>query len=120
MYVRVRTPQGLNQNAILVPQRAVQRSADGQASVMLLGEGDTVEVRQVTTGAMQGSRWQISEGLQAGDKVMTTGSPARSVRAPRSSHASKAPPKKLHSPRPSKPENHSCPCFSSDAPILPG
>lgn len=66
MYVRVRTPQGLNQNAILVPQRAVQRSADGQASVMLLGEGDTVEVRQVTTGAMQGSRWQISEGLQAG------------------------------------------------------
>ncbi|MDM1715187.1 efflux RND transporter periplasmic adaptor subunit, partial [Pseudomonas sp. 165] len=29
MYVRVRTPQGLNQNAILVPQRAVQRSADG-------------------------------------------------------------------------------------------
>jgi len=72
MYVRVRTPQGLNQNAILVPQRAVQRSADGQASVMLLGEGDTVEVRQVTTGAMQGSRWQISEGLQAGDKVITS------------------------------------------------
>ena len=72
MYVRVRTPQGLNQNAILVPQRAVQRSADGQASVMLLGEGDTVEARQVTTGAMQGSRWQISEGLQAGDKVITS------------------------------------------------
>ena len=39
---------------------------------MLLGEGDTVEVRQVTTGAMQGSRWQISEGLQAGDKVITS------------------------------------------------
>ncbi|WP_410318194.1 hypothetical protein [Klebsiella pneumoniae] len=30
MYVRVRTPQGLDQNAILVPQRAVQRSADGE------------------------------------------------------------------------------------------
>ncbi|HGW4265962.1 TPA: multidrug efflux RND transporter periplasmic adaptor subunit TMexC, partial [Pseudomonas aeruginosa] len=72
MYVRVRTPQGLNQNAILVPQRAVQRSADGQASVMLLGQGDTVEARQVTTGAMQGSRWQISEGLQVGDKVITS------------------------------------------------
>lgn len=53
---------GLNQNAILVPQRAVQRAADGQASVMLLGEDDTVEVRQVTTGAMHGSRWLIAEG----------------------------------------------------------
>ncbi|WP_318346104.1 hypothetical protein [Klebsiella pneumoniae] len=42
----------------------MQRSADGQASVMLLGEGDTVEVRQVTTGAMQGSRWQISEACR--------------------------------------------------------
>lgn len=72
MYVRVRTPQGLDQNAILVPQRAVQRSADGQASVMLLGEGDTVESHPVTTGAMQGSRWQISEGLKAGDKVIVS------------------------------------------------
>ena len=72
MYVRVLTPQGLNQNAILVPQRAVQRAADGQASVMLLGEDDTVEVRQVTTGAMHGSRWQIAEGLEAGDKVITS------------------------------------------------
>lgn len=72
MYVRVRTPQGLDQNAILVPQRAVQRSADGQASVMLLSEGDTVESHPVTTGAMQGSRWQISEGLKAGDKVIVS------------------------------------------------
>ncbi|WP_437882243.1 efflux RND transporter periplasmic adaptor subunit [Pseudomonas sp. LRF_L74] len=72
MYVRVSTPQGLNQNAILVPQRAVQRSADGKASVMLLGAEDTVEARPVTTGAMQGGRWQITEGLQAGDKVIVS------------------------------------------------
>lgn len=72
MYVRVRTPQGLDQNAILVPQRAVQRSADGQASVMLLGADDTVEPRPVTTGAMQGSRWQISEGLKEGDKIIVS------------------------------------------------
>ncbi len=45
MYVRVRTPQGLDQNAILVPQRAVQRSADGRQRDAA-GEGDTVEARQ--------------------------------------------------------------------------
>lgn len=72
MYVRVRTPQGLDQDAILVPQRAVQRSADGKASVMLLGAENTVEARPVTTGAMQGARWQIVEGLKAGDQVITS------------------------------------------------
>ena len=72
MYVRVRTPQGLDQEAILVPQRAVQRSADGKASVMLLGEGNSVEARPVTTGAMQAARWQITDGLKAGDKVIVS------------------------------------------------
>lgn len=72
MYVRVRTPQGLDQDAILVPQRAVQRSADGKASVMVMGAENTVEPRPVTTGAMQGARWQITEGLKAGDQVITS------------------------------------------------
>lgn len=72
MYVRVRTPQGLDQDAILVPQRAVQRSADGKASVMVLGAENTVQPRPVTTGAMQGARWQITEGLKAGDQVITS------------------------------------------------
>lgn len=94
MYVRVLTPQGLDQNAILVPQRAVQRAADGQASVMLLGENDTVEVRQVTTGAMHGSRWQILEGLEAGDRVIVSSlaaiRPGAQV-APREAEAASAP-----------------------------
>jgi len=72
MYVRVRTPQGLDQEAILVPQRAVQRAADGKASVMLLGADNSVEARPVTTGAMQGARWQITDGLKAGDKVIVS------------------------------------------------
>lgn len=71
MYVRVRAPQG-NSDAILVPQRAVQRAADGQASVMVLGAENVVEARPVTTGVMQGARWQITEGLQAGDQVIVS------------------------------------------------
>ncbi|MGE7989444.1 MexC family multidrug efflux RND transporter periplasmic adaptor subunit [Pseudomonas sp. NPDC089554] len=75
MYVRVRTPQGTDNRAILVPQRAVQRSADGQARVMLVGANGMAEAREVRTGAMQGARWQILEGLQPGDQVIV-GSPA--------------------------------------------
>jgi multidrug efflux system membrane fusion protein len=71
MYVRVRTPQG-NSESILVPQRAVLRTTDGQASVMVLGAKNIAEVRPVTTGVMQGARWQITEGLKAGDKVIVS------------------------------------------------
>ena len=71
MYVRVRTPQG-NSDAILVPQRAVLRATDGQASVMVLGAENIVEARPVTTGVMQGARWQITDGLKGGDKVIVS------------------------------------------------
>ncbi|ARD12073.1 efflux RND transporter periplasmic adaptor subunit [Pseudomonas savastanoi] len=70
MYVRVRTPQRVDANAILVPQRAVQRSSDGAARVIVIAQGGTVEVRPVKTGAMQDSRWQITEGLKAGEQVV--------------------------------------------------
>lgn len=73
MYVRVTTPQGSDAQAILVPQRAVQRSADGTAQVLVIGAEDRVEARPVRTGVMQGSRWQISHGLASGDRVIVGG-----------------------------------------------
>lgn len=70
MYVRVRTPQRVDANAILVPQRAVQRSSDGAARVLLIGQDGAVEARPVKTGTMQDARWQITEGLKAGEQVI--------------------------------------------------
>ncbi|MCF5470960.1 efflux RND transporter periplasmic adaptor subunit [Pseudomonas syringae] len=70
MYVRVRTPQRVDANAILVPQRAVQRSSDGAARVLVIGREGAVETRPVKTGTMQDSRWQITEGLKAGEQVI--------------------------------------------------
>ncbi len=73
MYVRVRTPQGIDNQAILVPQRAVHRSSDGSAQVMVVGADERAESRSVGTGVMQGSRWQITEGLEPGDRVIVGG-----------------------------------------------
>lgn len=73
MYVRVRAPQGTDSQAILVPQRAVQRASDGSARVLVVGQDGRAEARSVRTGAMQGSRWQISEGLGRGDQVIVGG-----------------------------------------------
>ncbi|RMU93964.1 Multidrug resistance protein, AcrA/AcrE family [Pseudomonas syringae pv. tomato] len=70
MYVRVRTPQRVDANAILVPQRAVQRSSDGAARVLVIAQDGTAEARPVKTGAMQDSRWQITEGLKEGEQVI--------------------------------------------------
>ncbi|MGE8499554.1 MAG: efflux RND transporter periplasmic adaptor subunit [Pseudomonas sp.] len=72
MYVRVSTPLGMDQDAILVPQRAVKRTTDGQAQVLVLGAENVVEARPVKTGAMQGARWQVSKGLKAGDQVIVS------------------------------------------------
>ena len=73
MYVRVTAPQGTDAKAILVPQRAVQRATDGTAHVLVIGAENRVETRPVQTGAMQGARWQISQGLASGDQVIVGG-----------------------------------------------
>jgi len=73
MYVRVRTHQGVDPEAILVPQRAVTRSTDGKPQVLVVGADDVVETRAVQTGTMRGSDWHITEGLAAGDRVIVGG-----------------------------------------------
>ncbi|KAG0770166.1 hypothetical protein G6F22_017259 [Rhizopus arrhizus] len=73
MYVRVQTRQGVDPEAILVPQRAVLRSTDGKPQVMVVGKDEIVESRLVQTGTMRGGDWHIVEGLNAGDRVIVGG-----------------------------------------------
>ncbi|NHN68123.1 efflux transporter periplasmic adaptor subunit [Pseudomonas sp. AF76] len=70
MYVRVKAPAGVDPQALFVPQQAVQRGADGQARLMLVDSGAVVRERVVSTGVMQGSNWQITQGLSAGERVV--------------------------------------------------
>jgi multidrug efflux system membrane fusion protein len=70
MYVRVQLHQGQDPAAILLPQRAVQRGADGSAHVLVVDQEQKAQIRPVRTGAMQGALWQITEGLVPGDQVI--------------------------------------------------
>jgi len=72
MYVRAKLEQGVREQAISVPQQAVARGADG-ASVMVVGADGKVAQRTVKTGGAQGNSWLISQGLQAGDRVIVEG-----------------------------------------------
>ena len=60
------------EDALLVPQRAVQENMEGQA-VFVVGENNTIERRRVVVGPRQGSRWVIKEGLQPGELVVVEG-----------------------------------------------
>ena len=73
MYVRVLAPQGIDRKAVLVPQRAVSRGADGVAQVLVVGTDGRAEARAVETGVMQGGRWQVLRGVQPGDQVIVSG-----------------------------------------------
>lgn len=73
MYVRIRAPQGQDDQAILVPQRAVQRDSSGMARVWVVSPDNRVELRPVETGVMQAARWHIRSGLEAGEQVVVGG-----------------------------------------------
>lgn len=73
MYVRVHVTHAIDPAAILVPQRAVRRNPDGKAQLLVVGNDDVVQTRDVRPGRMQGGEWQIVEGLKAGERIVVSG-----------------------------------------------
>src|SRR6266550_3511951 len=59
-------------DAILVPQRAVQRGLAG-AFVYVLGDSNRVTVRDVVATSWDRGAWLIDQGLRAGDRVVVDG-----------------------------------------------
>ncbi|EPG6800068.1 efflux RND transporter periplasmic adaptor subunit [Klebsiella aerogenes] len=73
MFVRARIDEGINPQAILVPQQGVTRTPRGDATVMIVNAQNQVENREVTAAQAIGDKWLITSGLQNGDKVIVSG-----------------------------------------------
>jgi membrane fusion protein, multidrug efflux system len=73
MYVRVQIQQGVEKNAIAIPQQAVQRSNSGQSQVYVVNAENKVEFRNIMLGRTVGNRWMVTDGLKAGEKVIVEG-----------------------------------------------
>ncbi|HAT2781580.1 efflux RND transporter periplasmic adaptor subunit [Citrobacter koseri] len=73
MFVRARIDEGIQPNAILVPQQGVTRTPRGDAMVMIVNDKDQVEAHDVIATQAIGDKWLISKGLQPGDKVIVSG-----------------------------------------------
>lgn len=71
-FVTVRLPVAEAENVIVVPQKAVVSSAQGQV-VMLMGPQGKVVPQPVQTGGLSGDNWIISKGLQGGEQVIVSG-----------------------------------------------
>jgi len=72
MFVTIRLPQAMAENAIKLPQRCVQINSQGQFVLLVDSEGKVVP-RPVKTGSMAGGDFMISEGLQGGEQVIVNG-----------------------------------------------
>lgn len=73
MFVRARIDEGVNPNAMLVPQQGVTRTPRGDATVLLVNDKNQVETRNVVAAQAVGDQWLITSGLKAGEKVIVSG-----------------------------------------------
>lgn len=73
MYVRVLLEQGVDSDAISVPEQAIQRNGGGGAEVFVVKDDNRVAVQPVRLGPVQGGQWLVLDGLKAGDRVVVDG-----------------------------------------------
>jgi membrane fusion protein (multidrug efflux system) len=73
MFVNAEFAQAVDTSAFLVPQQAVQRDPQGNATVWIVGPGDKAVQRKVNADRTQGAYWVVTSGLSGGEKIITQG-----------------------------------------------
>jgi len=73
MFVRAVLEEEVVEQGLLVPQRGVTRNPAGMAMVMAVGAGEKVEPRVITVDRTVGDNWLVSDGLNAGERVIVEG-----------------------------------------------
>lgn len=73
MFVHAQLQEGVKQKAILAPQQGVTRDLKGQATALVVNAQNKVELRVIKADRVIGDKWLVTEGLNAGDKIITEG-----------------------------------------------
>ncbi len=73
MYVTAEFAQAIQTSAILVPQQAIARDPQGNATLFVVGAGNRAVQRTVQVGGTIGTSWIVTGGLAPGEKVITQG-----------------------------------------------
>jgi membrane fusion protein, multidrug efflux system len=73
MFVRERLEEGVNEQGLLIPQRAVGHNSRGESTVTVVGDDNKAAVRVIKTDRAIGDQWLVSDGAAPGDKVIIVG-----------------------------------------------
>ena len=83
--VRAKIEEGINDNALVVPQVGITHDQKGQPTALVVNAANKVELRQLVTSGTYGSNWVVESGLKAGDRVIVQGTdkarPGQDVKA---------------------------------------
>lgn len=71
-FVRVRFPEAVVDDVILLPQRAVQAGPQGQF-VVIVDDSAKAMAMPIKTGGISGSNFVVTEGLKGGERVIVNG-----------------------------------------------
>lgn len=73
LFVRAVIAEGVNPQAILIPQQAVARDPKGNPLAMIVDQDDTAQQRLLVLDRAIGDQWLVAGGLAAGDRVVVEG-----------------------------------------------
>jgi len=73
MFVRAVIIEGVNEQAILVPQQGISRNPKGDPVALIVDAEDKVQQRMLTLDRAIGNKWLVSSGLNPGDRVIVEG-----------------------------------------------
>ncbi len=74
LFVRAVLTEGVNEQAILVPQQGVARTPKGDPIALIVDTDNKVQLRPLILDRAIANRWLVSSGLQSGDRVIVEGS----------------------------------------------
>ncbi|MBB5518410.1 efflux RND transporter periplasmic adaptor subunit [Amphiplicatus metriothermophilus] len=73
MFVRAEVVEGMLDEAILAPQRAITRNPQGQGVAYVVDAENRAEARIVETERAIGDQWVVTAGLEPGDRLVVEG-----------------------------------------------
>jgi membrane fusion protein (multidrug efflux system) len=73
MFVRAVVKEGVNKQAVLIPQQAISRDPKGNPITLIVDAESKVQQRMITTDRAIGDKWLVSSGVSPGDRVIVEG-----------------------------------------------
>jgi membrane fusion protein (multidrug efflux system) len=73
MFVRAVIIEGVNEQAILIPQQAVSRDPKGNPMALIVDGDGKAAPRMLSLDRAIGNQWLVSTGLAPGDRIIVEG-----------------------------------------------